>query len=98
VKYFPSASNPDSSCTVTFVPRVPEARISRFALSMSGPCGLAAQPRREVERAAPVAALHPDGLSGVEADPHRQGERGVVDRLLRESQLQIDRGPEGLAS
>jgi len=58
--------------------------------------GLAAQPRGQIERPAPIAALHGNGLSGVESDPHHEGQRRVGDGLLDEPVLQLHRRPDGL--
>jgi hypothetical protein len=58
---------------------------------------LAAQPRREVQRAAPVAGLDGHGLPGVEADPDRQEHVGVGDRLGYEALLEVERGADRLA-
>jgi hypothetical protein len=58
---------------------------------------LPAQAGGEVQRASPVAALDRDGFPRVEPDPHGQRQLGVVDRLLDEAFLQVDRGSHGLA-
>jgi len=66
---------------------------------MPGPrrAGLAAKPGGQVERAAPVPALHGDGLARVQADADGEGEGGVGDRLVGEAGLEIRRGSKGLA-
>ena len=57
---------------------------------------LPAQPRREIERAAPVPALEGNSLPGVQPDAGRHRELGVVDRLIHEPFLEIDRCGDGL--
>ena len=50
--------------------------------------GERAEPRGDVQRAAPVAALDGYGLAGVESDPDREREGWIGDRLLDEPLLQ----------
>ena len=47
--------------------------------------GLAAEPRRQVQRAAPVATLDRDGLAGIQADPDREWQLRLRERLLARS-------------
>ena len=60
--------------------------------------GDAAQPRREVERPAAVAALDGHRLAGVQADPDRERKCRVRDGLVDEPSLELDRGADRLAS
>ena len=55
-----------------------------------------AQPGREVQRPAPIAALDGHGLAGVDPDPDGEGERRIGHRLVDEPVLQVDGGPDGL--
>ena len=57
---------------------------------------LAAQAGRQVERAAPVSALHGHGLPGVQSDAHHEREGGVGQRLLDEPPLEIHGRADGL--
>ena len=59
--------------------------------------GLAAHPRREVEGAPAIPALHGDGLAGVEADADQQRDLWIGQRLVHEPLLERERGPDGLA-
>ena len=61
-----------------------------------GGSGDAAQPRREVERPAAIAALDGDGLAGVQPDPDRERERRLRDGLVDEPALELDRRSDRL--
>jgi hypothetical protein len=58
---------------------------------------LAAQPRRQVQRAAAIPALDLDRLAGVEADPDRKGQLGIGEGLLDEPLLELDGRADRLA-
>ena len=58
---------------------------------------LAAESRREVQRAASVPGLDGHGLAGVQADPDRQEQVGIGDRLGNEALLEVERGADRLA-
>lgn len=55
---------------------------------------LAAEPGGQVQRSTPVAALDRDGLAGVQPDSDREGQLRVVQRLLHEPSLEVDRGAD----
>ena len=74
-----------------------EVRDRRAGEDLGG-SGDAAQPRREVERAAAVAVVDGDGLSRVQPDPDRERERRVRDGLVDEPPLELDRRPDRLSS
>ena len=59
--------------------------------------GLAAQPRGQVERPAPIPALNRDGLAGVQPDADAKGKRRVRDGLIGEPSLEVRCRPESLA-
>jgi hypothetical protein len=53
-----------------------------------------AQSRGQVQRPAPIPALHGDGLAGVEADADRERQLGLLERPLDEPLLEVDRGAD----
>ena len=57
---------------------------------------LAAQAGREVQGASSISPLHLDRLAGVETDPDRQRQLGVVQRFVDEPFLQVDGGADRL--
>ena len=57
---------------------------------------LPAQPSREIERTASVPALEGNSLAGVQPDAGRHRKLGVVDGLIHEPFLEIDRCCDGL--
>ena len=58
--------------------------------------GLTAEAGGKVEGTASVAAPDRHGFARVQADPHRQRQRGVGQRLLHEPCLQVERRPDRL--
>ena len=63
---------------------------------LAGLC-LPAEASREVERTTSVTPFDGDGLAGIEPDADRHRQLGVVDGLLDEALLQVDRGSHSLA-
>ena len=58
--------------------------------------GARAEPRREVQGAAAVAAFDGNGLAGVEPDPDPERKRRLAVSALAEEPLQVDRRAQGL--
>ena len=75
--------------------RASEVNDALTAQDLAG-TGLTAQPRREVQSATAVPAFDRHRLTGIEADPHGEGEIWNRDRLLEKARLQLDRSPDRL--
>ena len=56
-----------------------------------------AEPRRQVQRTAPVAVIDPDGLARIESDPNRERQRRIGDRRPDERRLEVGCCPDRLA-
>ncbi len=74
-----------------------EVRHARAHEHLAGPRE-GAEPSREVERAAAIAAVDRHRLARIEADPDGERQAGIGDRLRYEALLQVGGCPQRLAS